>query len=52
MALEKVSANKVYNGVLTKYRFKVRLFPLICFPHSNSEVAIPECCTGRVDSPV
>ena len=24
MALEKVSANKVYDGTLTKYRFKVR----------------------------
>jgi len=52
MTLQKVSANKVYNGVLTKYRFKVRLFSSIYFLHSNSEVAIPECCIGRVGSPV
>jgi hypothetical protein len=31
MALEKVSANKVYDGVLTKYKFKVRSFPSIYF---------------------
>ena len=30
MALEKLSANKVYNGILTKYRFKVRLLLSIC----------------------
>ena len=33
MALEKVSANKVYNGVLTKYKFKVRsLSPIYALP--------------------
>ena len=31
MALDKVSANKVYDGVLTKYKFKVRSLPSIYF---------------------
>lgn len=31
MVLEKVSANKVYDGILTKYKFKVRSLPLTYF---------------------
>jgi len=52
MALEKVSANKVYNGVLTKYRFKVRLLSSICSVWHADPVVISERCVGRIDGPV
>lgn len=46
MALEKLSANRVYGGVITKYRFKVRLKPPAYFRHSNPKSRLQSAALG------
>jgi hypothetical protein len=52
MGLERLSANRVYDGVLTKYRFKVRLLSPAYFRQSDSAIVILECCIGWFDGPI
>lgn len=52
MALDKVSANKVYDGVLTKYKFKVSALSRAYFTNPDADITILECCARWFDSPI